>query len=332
MAAPVRIGTCSWADEALTKHWYPKDVSSAEERLRYYADHFSTVEVDSTYYRLPDETMVGNWAQRTPDGFVMHVKAFGVMTRHPVKARAAPSRSPGGRGRGRARPRDRPSRELRGEVFERFHRALEPLRSAGKLGGILLQFPSYIVAKDLSRDYLTWAVEQLRGDRALVEFRHRSWLDDENREATLSFLEELGATHVVVDAPKTEAKNLVPTVIAATASLAYVRIHGRNAGTWNARGGSASDRFDYLYSNEELRSGSSRCGARDRTPTRSTSCSTTTAGAGRRRASSRLRRRQCGRFQGKYWQLFGGSNRLARATTVQVSREVRPMGLWWGAV
>ena len=252
MAAPVRIGTCSWADEALTKHWYPKGVSSAEERLRYYADHFSTVEVDSTYYRLPDETMVGNWADRTPEGFVMHVKAFGVMTRHPVKLEQLPPdlrEAADVDDRGRV---NRPSRELRGEVFERFHRALEPLRSAGKLGGILLQFPSYIVAKDLSHDYLAWAVEQLRGDRPLVEFRHRSWFDDENREATLSFLEELGATHVVVDAPKTEAKNLVPTVIAATSSLAYVRMHGRNAGTWNARGGSASDRFDYLYSDEEL--------------------------------------------------------------------------------
>jgi uncharacterized protein YecE (DUF72 family) len=110
-----------------------------------------------------------------------------------------------------------------------------------------------VVAKDLSRDYLSWAVEELRGDRPLVEFRHRSWLDEENRAATLAFLEELGATHVVVDAPKTEAKNLVPTVVAATSTLAYVRMHGRNAGTWNARGGSASDRFDYLYSEDELR-------------------------------------------------------------------------------
>jgi uncharacterized protein YecE (DUF72 family) len=101
-------------------------------------------------------------------------------------------------------------------------------------------------------DYLRWAVEQLGGDRPLVEFRHRSWLDEENRGATLALLEELGAANVVVDAPKTEAKNLVPTVVAATSPLAYVRFHGRNAGTWNARGGSASDRFDYLYSDEEL--------------------------------------------------------------------------------
>ncbi|MGH3048049.1 MAG: DUF72 domain-containing protein [Gaiellaceae bacterium] len=253
MAAPIRIGTCSWADEALTKHWYPKGVSSAEERLRYYAERFSTVEVDSTYYRLPDESMVARWAERTPEGFVMHVKAFGLMTRHPVKAEQLPTdlrEAAPLDDRGRV---ERPPREFRAEIFARFHRALEPLRASGKLGGILLQFPSYVVVKDLSLDYLRWAVEQLAGDRALIEFRHRSWLDDENRASTLAFLEELGAAHVIVDAPKTEAKNLVPTVVATTSPLAYVRMHGRNAKTWNVRGGSASDRFDYLYSSEELR-------------------------------------------------------------------------------
>ncbi len=253
MAAPIRIGTCSWADEALTKHWYPKGVSSAEERLRYYAERFSTVEVDSTYYRLPDESMVARWAERTPDGFVMHVKAFSLMTRHPVKAEQLPTDLRDAApldDRGRV---ERPAREFRAEIFARFHRALEPLRASGKLGGILLQFPSYVVVKDLSLDYLRWAVGQLAGDRALIEFRHRSWLDDENRASTLAFLEELGAAHVIVDAPKTEAKNLVPTVVATTSPLAYVRMHGRNAKTWNVRGGSASDRFDYLYSSEELR-------------------------------------------------------------------------------
>jgi uncharacterized protein YecE (DUF72 family) len=227
-------------------------VRSAEERLRYYAEHFSTVEVDSTYYRLPDESMVTRWAERTPDRFVMHVKAFGLMTRHPVKAEQLPPDLRDGAPldeRGRV---DRPPREFRAEVFKRFHSALEPLRSAGKLGGILLQFPSYVVFKELSTEYLRWAVSQLGGDRALVEFRHRSWLEEENRAQTLGLLEELAASHVIVDAPKTEARNLVPTVVAATAPLAYVRMHGRNADTWNVRGGSASERFDYLYSDEEL--------------------------------------------------------------------------------
>jgi uncharacterized protein YecE (DUF72 family) len=253
VSARIRIGTCSWADESLSKHWYPKGVS-AGERLSYYAERYDTVEVDSTYYRLPVPEMVERWAERTPPGFVMHVKAFGMMTRHPVKLdqlppdlrEAAPTDQ-----RGRV---DRPPRELRAEVFRRFHEALEPLRSAGKLGGILLQFPSYVVVKPHSFEYLEWAHEQLRGDDPLVEFRHRSWFEDENRSATLSFLEEHGMTHVVTDAPRIEgAKNLVPTVIAGTSPIAYVRMHGRNAATWNVRGGSAAERFDYLYDEEELR-------------------------------------------------------------------------------
>src|SRR3954451_25166488 len=89
MTAEIRVGTCSWADEALTKAFYPPGLP-AGKRLGWYAEHYDTVEVDSTYYRLPDEGMVRRWAERTPDGFVMHVKAFGVMTRHPVKAEQLP--------------------------------------------------------------------------------------------------------------------------------------------------------------------------------------------------------------------------------------------------
>jgi uncharacterized protein YecE (DUF72 family) len=250
--AEIRIGTCSWADEALSKHWYPKGLP-AGERLAHYAQHFDTVEVDSTYYRLPGDEMVRRWAERTPDDFVMHVKAFGLMTRHPVKLEALP---PDLRDdaptddKGRV---ERPSREFRGEVFRRFLEALEPLRSAGKLGGILFQFPSYVVYKDRSLEYLQWAREQVGDDEMLVEFRHVSWLDDEHRDETLRFLEQLAATHVIVDAPRIEgAKNLAPTVLALTSPTLYVRFHGRNADTWNKRGGSASERFDYLYSTEEL--------------------------------------------------------------------------------
>jgi uncharacterized protein YecE (DUF72 family) len=250
--AEIRIGTCSWADEALSRHWYPKGLP-AGERLGYYAQHFDTVEVDSTYYRLPAEEMVQRWAERTPDGFVMHVKAFGLMTRHPVKLEALP---PDLRDdaptddKGRV---ERPPREFRAEVFRRFLEALEPLRSAGKLGGILFQFPPYVVFRDRSLEYLQWAREQVGADEMLVEFRHVSWLDDEHRDQTLRFLEQLGATNVIVDAPRIEgAKNLAPTVLALTTPTLYVRFHGRNAATWNKRGGGASERFDYLYTREEL--------------------------------------------------------------------------------
>jgi uncharacterized protein YecE (DUF72 family) len=196
--------------------------------------------------------MVARWAERTPEGFTMHVKAFGVMTRHPVKADVLP---PDLRedvpvdDRGRV---DRPPREWRAKVFERFHQALEPLRSAGKLGGILMQFPSYVVLRPQALEYLEWAQAELRGDEMLVEFRHRSWLDEEHRAGTLAFLEERGMTYVIVDAPRMDSPTVVPAVPARTTDTVYLRLHGRNAGTWNKRTGSAAERFDHLYSEEEL--------------------------------------------------------------------------------
>jgi uncharacterized protein YecE (DUF72 family) len=252
MAAPVRIGTCSWADDALTKHWYPPG-TPAQARLPWYAEHYSTVEVDSTYYRVPTEQMVRGWAERTPPGFVMHVKAFGLMTRHPVKLEQVPPDLREGLpvdDRGRV---DRPPRELRGLVFDVFLDALEPLREAGKLGGILFQLPPYVTWKPSSLDYLEWANDRLRGLRMLVEPRHRSWYEEDVRAELLRWLEERGLSWVVVDAPKVDAGNVPLTLVAATSPLAYVRFHGRNAGTWNVRGGSAADRFDYTYGADELR-------------------------------------------------------------------------------
>jgi uncharacterized protein YecE (DUF72 family) len=249
----IRVGTCSWADESLSKYFYPPQVKGAEERLHYYTERFDTVEANSTYYRLPDREMVQKWADRTPDAFVMHVKAFGVMTRHPVKVEQLPTDlredAPLDE-RGRV---DRPPREFRAEIFRRFHDALEPLRETGKLGGILMQFPPYVVPRPAAFDYLEWAQEQLGGDEMLVEFRHASWLDDEHRDETLGFLERHGMTFVIVDAPKTGGRNVLPTLVTTTSPTAYIRFHGRNAETWNKRVRSAAERFDYLYSEEELR-------------------------------------------------------------------------------
>jgi uncharacterized protein YecE (DUF72 family) len=252
VAAPVRIGTCSWADEALSKHWYPRG-TPARERLRYYAERYSTVEVDSTFYRVPGRDLVQGWADRTPDGFVMHVKAFGLMTRHPVRLEQLPEELrdelPVDE-RGRV---DRPPREARALVFRAFLDALTPLRETGKLGGILFQMAPYVVWKPASLDYLEWARDQLGDDAMLVEFRHRSWFEDDVRDEVLRWLEGRGMAYVTVDAPKVDAKNVPPTVVATTSPIAYVRFHGRNAATWNKRGGSAAERFDYLYSEDELR-------------------------------------------------------------------------------
>src|SRR5438046_6420046 len=165
----IRIGTCSWADESLSKYFYPPQVKGAEERLHYYTDRFDTVEANSTYYRLPEREMVQKWAERTPDGFVMHVKAFGLMTRHPVKLEQVPPELREGLpvdDRGRV---DRPPRDARAGVFRVFLDALEPLRASGKLGGILFQMPPYVVWKPSSLDYLEWARDQVGDDVFLFE-------------------------------------------------------------------------------------------------------------------------------------------------------------------
>ena len=247
----MRIGTCSFADDALRKHWYPKGLP-AKERLPWYAERFSTVEVDSTFYAIPSESVVQGWADRTPAGFVMHVKAFGVMTRHPVRLEQLPPALREGMPldeRGRV---DRPRREQRAHVFGAFLAALEPLRTAGKLGGILFQLPPYVVPTESSFEYLEWARDQLGGDEMLVEFRHRDWFADELRSELFPWLEERRISYVTVDAPRLDARNVPETVVAVTGPLAYVRFHGRNAATWNTRGGSAAVRFDYTYGAEEL--------------------------------------------------------------------------------
>ena len=242
----IRVGTCSWADESFSKAWYPKGVKGSE-RLSYYAERFDVVEANSTFYRLPDEELVARWARLLPDGFVMHVKAFGLMTRHPVKLDVLPEDlhdAVEADERGRV---DRPSREVRGEVFRRFLAALEPLREAGRLGGILMQFPPYVVPKPRSYEYLEWAREQLAGYEMLVEFRHKAWFEDPAEP--LAFLEQHGMTYVTVDAPP----DVIPLVVGRTSGTAYVRFHGRNRGTWFKRTGSTAERFDYLYSPTELR-------------------------------------------------------------------------------
>lgn len=236
----IRVGTCSWADESFVKAYYPPGV----DRLRYYAERFDVVEANATYYRLPDEALVAQWADKLPDGFVMHVKAFGLMTRHPVKLAALPEDLRGEvpvDDRGRV---DRPPAELREEVFRRFITALEPLREAGKLGGILMQLAPYVVPKQSSYDYLVWAREQLGSHTMLVEFRHKAWF--EQAEQSLDFLAGHGMTYVTVDTP------VFPVVVARTGSDAYVRFHGRNRDTWYKRTGSTAERFDYLYSETEL--------------------------------------------------------------------------------
>jgi uncharacterized protein YecE (DUF72 family) len=237
--------------------WYPPDVTTPAARLRYYASRFDTVEADAPFYAIPDRRVVENWAKRTPPGFVFHVKAFGMMTQHAVDERALHPELreyPHEVERGRVK---RPSQEMVDLAFDLFLEAIEPLEEAGKLGGILMQFPPFFTALDEAMleenlAYLDYARGRLGKRRMLVEFRHPSWVDDSRMRDTLKFLGDRDMTYVAVDAPQFPTKTTMPPLVAATNGVGYVRLHGRNRDTYFARNVSAADRFDYLYTADEL--------------------------------------------------------------------------------
>ena len=254
----VVVGTCSWTDKTMIERWYPKGVSTPEKRLRYYSARFDSVEVDSTFYGLPRADFAQGWVDRTPPGFTFHIKAYGLMTGHDVDERAL---HPELRdydyeltNRGRVRY---PAQAMLERSFELFLEGIEPLRRGGKMGGVLMQYPPYFTAVDKAHEHrnlaeIERAVEMLKPLPVFVEFRHSSWVEGPQLERTMRFLSDRFLTYVAVDAPTLPGAHVMPPITAATSPLGYVRFHGRNAGTWNARTASAADRFDYLYSPSEL--------------------------------------------------------------------------------
>ena len=248
------VGTASWTDPSLiaSAAFYPPDVKTAEDRLRFYAEQFDTVEVDSTYYALPSERNAQLWAERTPPAFTFHLKAFALLTTHgadttrlpkAIKARLSAAEL--------ANPRlTKVSAPVRDLAFQMFTSALEPLRQAGKLGWLVFQFPPWFTATRGNARYIEECRQRLPRDRLAIEFRHLSWLADERRERTLDFLRTQQLAYVIVDEP--QVRNAVPPVCATTADEAYVRFHGPNQEAWVKKGISAAERYRYLYSEREL--------------------------------------------------------------------------------
>jgi uncharacterized protein YecE (DUF72 family) len=244
----VLVGTASWTDRSLLESgWYPATATTPEERLDHYASIFPLVEVDATYYHPPAVRTAELWRDRTPDGFTFNIKAFSLLTQHPTPVRSLYKD---------LRPRTAKSRvylrdvgtEIAEEVWQRFLSALEPLHEAGKLGAVLFQFPPWFPAGPTNRDYILKCRDRCAPMRICVEFRHESWMTEERREETLSFLAANDLPYVAVDMPQGHASS-VPPVVAATADLAVVRLHGHSE-QWTSK--RIEERFGYLYSTPEL--------------------------------------------------------------------------------
>jgi uncharacterized protein YecE (DUF72 family) len=249
--AEIRVGTASWTDKTLiASGWYPPGVDTPAGRLRFYAEQFPLVEVDSAYYALPSEQTAALWTERTPPGFTFNIKAFSLFTQHPTRLAALPTDlrpELEHLGKDTIYLKDVPP-DLAGQIWERFLAALAPLRQTGKLGAILLQFPPWFAISRAHKDYLVSCAARAAPDRVCVEFRNHTWMTEHNRGETLDFLSAHQLPYVCVDMPQGYPSS-IPPVLAATTDLAVVRFHG-HSDKWDSH--NIYERFGYHYELKEL--------------------------------------------------------------------------------
>lgn len=251
----IKVGISSWTEPTLIQSgWYPPDATTAEDRLRYYASRFPIVEVDSTFYGIPNQKTAQLWVERTPKDFTFNAKAYALLTQHPTPAARLPKDLREKLSESKANvyfkdlaPKDKES------VWDRFREGMQPLHDAGKLGAIVFQFPRWFLPSPASYRFMEDLREWLPDFRIAIEFRQVSWLKQERRQRVLDFLKGRGYTYVVVDEPQGFASS-VPPIVATTAPIGMIRFHGHNRENWEKKGISTAEKFRYLYQPSELKS------------------------------------------------------------------------------
>jgi uncharacterized protein YecE (DUF72 family) len=253
----VGFGTASWTDPTMIVPgvFYPPGMKTAEDRLRFYAGQFSMVEVDATYYALPYRRMAETWVERTPKDFVFDIKAHALMTGQPTEVTRLPKaikeELPAElKEKKRIYRKDMPG-ELLDAVYAQFREALEPLLDARKLGAVFVQFPRWVFPSNEARELILETRQRLDLPIA-VEFRHGSWFNEKNAERTIKFLQDNKIPYVAVDEPQGFKSSVPPVVIPTNEELAVFRFHGRNKENWEKKDIPPSERFRYLYDEDEL--------------------------------------------------------------------------------
>ena len=248
----LRIGTSGWSYPSGKGTWngvfYPATRSKRAgtagfDELRFYAEHFDTVEVNTTFYGQPRPEVARSWVERTPSGFEFSLKLYQKFTHPKMFRESALTRAPGSEG---------PLLDLLAQVtqadIDEFREGIDPLARAGRLGALLAQFPASFKDSTASREYLAQLLRAFRDYPVAVELRHKSWTDAIGD--TLAMLNAFGAAWVQIDEPKFRfsiRQNYLPNV----STFYYMRLHGRNAKAWWHHE-KAEDRYNYLYSGKEL--------------------------------------------------------------------------------
>jgi len=229
---PVRCGTTSWADRSLVRDglFYPRKTMTASERLAYYCTQLAVAEIATTYRFPPTADLARQWVARTPEGFRFDVRCWSLLTRGPTLPDSLwPDLHDEVRGELRHRRRlyaDHLSEGALEECWVRFAHALVPLRDAGRLGAVVLHYPSWFTPKPDSLDVLTGARAALAGFEVAVELTSPRWFEDDACDTTLEWLEGAGIGFVCIDGPA-NGPRATPPVVATTSDLALVRFRGR---------------------------------------------------------------------------------------------------------
>jgi uncharacterized protein YecE (DUF72 family) len=250
MAARILVGTSSWADPGFVKDWYPAGMP-ANERLPWYAERFECVELNSSFYAVPERGTVERWCRVTPDHFTFDVKLHRLLSRHSAGLDSLPPHLRDDV-RTTARGRVELTPDLEAALAREILNAVEPLEETGKLGGLLLQLTPAFAPKRNELHELDSLVEAFAPRKLAIELRNRHWVDDERVSETLSWFSEQGAAFVCVDAPPAEETPIMPSIDAVTRDdFAYMRIHGRNVQGY-LTGKTVAERFGWIYGEEEL--------------------------------------------------------------------------------
>src|SRR5262245_11613072 len=198
MTGKIFVGTASWTDPGFVAEWYPKGLP-ASERLAWYADHFNFVELNSSFYAIPNQKQVEHWCRQTPDRFVFDVKLHRLLSRHSTAINTLP---PNLRGRAEIKGgKITLTPALEKAVAERFLEEIAPLQSHHKLGALLLQLSPSFRPRFHHLSELDDLIECLRGYRVAVELRNRGWLSEEHAKQTEEFFRSRQLSFVCVDAP-----------------------------------------------------------------------------------------------------------------------------------
>src|SRR5688572_9310044 len=249
----VHVGTSGWSYPSGKGTWnglfYPATRSKRAgtagfDELRFYADHFDTVEVNTTFYGQPRAEVTAGWAARTPAAFQFSLKLYQKFTHPKMFREAALKSAPGSEGT----LLDLLAQVTQSDIDD-FRSGIEPIARAGKLGALLAQFPASFKASETAREYLAQLLRLLSDYPVAIELRHRSWSD--TFADTMQLLNAFQAAWVQIDEPKFKfsiRQNALPNIT----GFYYMRFHGRNAAQW-WRHDTRDDRYNYLYSNEELR-------------------------------------------------------------------------------